>query len=158
MQRAFFSQKLQQKPTHLLFPCTFNHDGARTQTHLGSLWVCFSLRLVCVEACVRVKNVRLVWTRDLRCVFTPQAASKRIFCPFFFISSHPPPPPPHLPPPSVLALLLSLSLQPCMCGFRWCFNTSSSYHFNYTHTLGALCHLCWIVWPSVSVGTKRQIT
>lgn len=83
MQRAFFSQKLQQKPTHLLFPCTFNHDGARTQTHLGSLWVCFSLRLVCVEACVRVKNVRLVWTRDLRCVFTPQAASKRIFCPFF---------------------------------------------------------------------------
>lgn len=53
------------------------------------------------------------------------------------ISSHPPP---HLPPPSVLALSLSLSLPPCMCGFKVVFlysflmPSSICHNLSLTHT------------------------
>lgn len=60
--------------------------GEKLSLYVASLSLFLSLSL-CVGACVQVKNVRLVWTRDLRCVFTPQAASKGYSALFYLQSS-----------------------------------------------------------------------
>lgn len=74
---------------------------------------------VSVEAWVQVRNVRHVWTRDLRCVFTPQAASPAYSALSYLhilrpLACHPP----------LHRRYLYLSLHYRVCGFG--FNAASS--------------------------------